>query len=128
MKEDYSPYHSEICRLLQQDADDSRKLADELFETFLKRAKRLKQRREHSGQLLSEDWLEEEEFLCDELVRLNRQRRTVREAKAALADAITREGETRIAEEKAKREAEEEQLDEQKRLNILASDYVYGNA
>jgi hypothetical protein len=128
MKENYSPYVSEICRLLQQDADDSRKLADELFETFLKRAKRLKQRREHSGQLLSEDWLEEEEFLCDELVRLNQQRITVREANAALADAITREGEARIAEEEARREAEEEKLEEEIWSDMLASDFVYGNA
>jgi hypothetical protein len=128
MNETCTPQYSGICRLLQQYADNNRKLVDGLFETFLKRAKRLKQRRERSGLLLSEDWLEEEEILCDELVRLNRQRAAMRQANAALADAIKREEEEWLAKEEARLEAEAAKREEQELSALLADDSVYGNA
>ncbi len=128
MKETYTPQYSETCRLLQQDAEDNRKLADDLFNAFLKRTERLKRREERKCSLSSQDWVEEEEILCDELSRLYRQLKTTRQANAALADAIRREEETWIAEEEARLEADEaEQLD-QALWDMLVDGAVYGNA
>ncbi len=128
MKETYTPQYSEICRLYKQDADDNRKLADDLFNAFLKRAERLKQKEECKGSLFSEDWLEEEQILTDELSRLFKQRKTVRDANAALADATTQEEKAWISSEQARREAEEaEQLD-QALWDMLVDSDVYGNA